>query len=322
MALISLRFAQSRDMSLRPHQLFLALLIAYALQSALLTIRWGYGVQEAGTIAALLAPVLPVLAYLSYASLTHRLRGRRLLPLLVIPLNWAALWLSAKWADPIILMTYLGFGALLIRIAWQGPDRLTFTPLQSARDLVSAIWLTAGTLIASGLTDIYVIVDFIRTDGQNVGLVVTVVQTIFVLVIGASAALGRAAQPEPEEPSTASPPGTDEDKAILDQIDTLFTNEALHRDEELSLRRIARKLGVPDRKVSNAVNRIDGQSVSQFVNSYRIKDACVLLHETNASILSVSLTVGFASKSNFNREFTRVTGMTPSKWRSSGPNAV
>ncbi|WP_366140180.1 AraC family transcriptional regulator [uncultured Marivita sp.] len=39
------------------------------------------------------------------------------------------------------------------------------------------------------------------------------------------------------------------------------------------------------------------------------------MKETNATVLAISLAVGFASKSNFNREFLRVTGVSPTQWR-------
>ena len=56
-----------------------------------------------------------------------------------------------------------------------------------------AMALTGASLVAAGLTDIYLIVDFVRTGGQHVGLVVSIAQTAFVLVIGVAAAFGRVA---------------------------------------------------------------------------------------------------------------------------------
>ena len=99
------------------------------------------------------------------------------------------------------------------------------------------------------------------------------------------------------------------------QLEALFAREALHRDEDLSLRRLARRLGLSDRRVSNAINRSHGTSVSQYVNGHRVAAACRLLRESEDTILAVSLAAGFATKSNFNREFQRVMGMSPSVWR-------
>lgn len=323
LSLAAVRLAMTRDMSNRAHQLFVGLIALYAVQSLLLTLRWGYDVQAAAAFAAVLAPALPALAYLSYTALTAPLRGIRLWPLLLVPLIWLVWLTKPQAADALIFVTYLGFGGLLIRLAWRGPNQLALSPLEHTQGIMVAMVLTGAALVASALTDIYVVVDFIRNEGRNVGLIVTFVQTIFVLVIGISAAFGRASR-DTEEGLDATPPSslvaTAEDSEIVARLDLLFETDRLHANEDLSLRRIARRLQLPDRRVSNAINRIRGISVSQFVNEYRIKDACNLLATTDDSILAISLIAGFATKSNFNREFLRVIGTAPSKWRKEKAN--
>ncbi|MDA8587005.1 AraC family transcriptional regulator [Rhodobacteraceae bacterium] len=318
LGIVLIWFARTHDMSHRAHQLFFVLVALYSVQSFLISLRWGYDVMPAASAAAVLAPVLPVVAYLSYGALSEPLKPRRLWPLIFILLNWLALAVLPELADVMILMTYLGFGGLLVRLAWRGPNQLALSPLDNAQEIVTAMALTGLVLIASGLTDIYVIFDFIRNEGRYVGLIVSVVQTAFVLVIGACAAFGRVSQPPEvnvDTPTEVAEGSVVDDAHIMTQLDRLFGHENLHRNEELSLRRIARRLGVPDRKVSNAINRSTGLSVSQFVNNHRIKDACQMLATTQDMVLVISLVAGFATKSNFNREFVRVTGLTPSVWR-------
>jgi AraC-like DNA-binding protein len=214
-------------------------------------------------------------------------------------------------------VTYLGFGFLLLRLWWKDPDALTLSPISDLRDIRFAMGLTGIALVLSGLTDIYLIVDFVRNDGRNAGLVLTFVQTAFVVAIGIAASFGRAsAMSEPEANIIETVPvATEADSAIVDRLEGLFAQHGLHRNEDLSLRRLARRLGLPDRQVSNAINRVRGMSVSQFVNDFRIQEACTLLSATDKTVLEVSLTAGFATKSNFNREFLRVTGQSPSRWR-------
>ncbi|WP_245413393.1 helix-turn-helix domain-containing protein [Mangrovicella endophytica] len=86
-------------------------------------------------------------------------------------------------------------------------------------------------------------------------------------------------------------------------------------DVDLNLDRIARRLRRPARDVSGAINRTRGMSVSQYVNGYRVERACRLLLDTADPITRIMLDAGFGTKSNFNREFQRVTGMTPSAYR-------
>jgi len=60
--------------------------------------------------------------------------------------------------------------------------------------------------------------------------------------------------------------------------------------------------------------------VSQIVNEYRIQDAIRLLKTTDLPITAVMFECGFQTKSNFNREFARVTGATLSDYRRLGAN--
>ena len=96
----------------------------------------------------------------------------------------------------------------------------------------------------------------------------------------------------------------------------------LFGDPDLSLNRLARKLGRPAREVSQAVNRVAGRNVSQFINDFRIAEACRLLAATDRSVTEIMLDVGFLTKSNFNREFRRVTGTSPSGWRISAATSL
>lgn len=310
------RMVLTRDMTLRAHQLFAGLIVLYAAQSLLASLRWGYQIHGAAIWTAILAPVLPVLAHLAYSALSGRRGYQQLWPIAVVFANWVALAILPAIADPLILVTYFLFGGLLLRGCWRGADQLTLSSINGARDILMAMCLTGIALIASGLTDIYVIYDFIRNEGRNAGLVLTLVQTVFVVVIGISAALGRvASEPAAPHPDVQIPKITQADEDILARLEDLLTQERLHLNDDLSLRRLARRLGLSDRQVSNAINRVKDMSVSQYVNTFRIQDICDLLSQTEDSILNVSLAAGFASKSNFNREFSRITGKTPSQWR-------
>ncbi len=317
LGLLLCRILLGRDMALRAHQMFAGLVALYAVQSLLVSLRWGYEIEGVATYLIILAPVLPAVAYLSYATLTGRQTGFKLWPLAVVAVNWIAFAVLQVIPDPLILMTYLGFGFLLLRLWWIDADALALSPISDVREIRSAMGLTGVALVLSGLTDVYLIIDFIRNGGRNAGLILTFVQTAFVIVIGMSASFGRATVLTEAEKNSVEIvyEATEEDSEIVLRLEGLFTDHGLHRNENLSLRRLARRLGLPDRQVSNAINRVRGMSVSQFVNDFRIREACTLLCATDKTVLEVSLSAGFASKSNFNREFLRMTGETPSGWR-------
>lgn len=73
------------------------------------------------------------------------------------------------------------------------------------------------------------------------------------------------------------PVATPQDREILDRIDQLLVGQKLARDENLTLSRLARRAGLPARQISTAVNRLAGKNVSQYINDFRIAEACRLL---------------------------------------------
>jgi AraC-like DNA-binding protein len=106
-----------------------------------------------------------------------------------------------------------------------------------------------------------------------------------------------------------------EDKETMIAVQRLMETRRIYRDVDLNLDRLARKLGIPARQISAAINRTTAKNVSQYVNEFRIAEACRLLVETEKSVTEIMLEVGFQTKSNFNREFRRVTDMAPIQWR-------
>lgn len=102
---------------------------------------------------------------------------------------------------------------------------------------------------------------------------------------------------------------------LIARLDRLMVEEKVYRDEALSLDKLASALKVQPRQLSTAVNSAAQMSLPQYTNSFRTKEACELLTTSDHSVTTIFYDVGFTSKSNFHREFQRVTGMTPSAYR-------
>ena len=108
---------------------------------------------------------------------------------------------------------------------------------------------------------------------------------------------------------------TDTDRATRAVLDALMNDTHLYTDSNLTLARVARRLSVPVRDVSNAINRTTSENFSRYINGFRIRHAQEALRKTELSITEVMFEAGFVSKSSFNTEFRRVTGKTPSQFR-------
>ncbi len=83
----------------------------------------------------------------------------------------------------------------------------------------------------------------------------------------------------------------------------------------ITLARLSRKLGIRAKQISSAVNLVRQQSIPRVINEYRITHARQALLNTDESITQILMNAGFQTKSNFNREFQRITGLTPSQFR-------
>ena len=104
------------------------------------------------------------------------------------------------------------------------------------------------------------------------------------------------------------------DAEIVARLNARLTEQELYLDPDLTLGPLSRRLGVPVKQLSAAINRVTHGNVSRYVNRFRIERACerLLAGESVAIAMDSS---GFSTRSNFNREFRRVAGTSPSGWR-------
>jgi AraC-like DNA-binding protein len=111
--------------------------------------------------------------------------------------------------------------------------------------------------------------------------------------------------------------GDDEAKAIFERWEQVVAERQLYKQEGgITLEHAGRILVIPARQISQAINRIYGGSFSQYLNDCRVKAAQFLLTEQeDMHITTLMLEAGFSTKSNFNKEFQRVTGVSPSEYR-------
>lgn len=308
---------------------FLILTSLAAVQALLVSLRWDFGLTQFRILQVLVAAALPGTAWLCFRAATSGgdlLRRRNIAHAIPVVLIAAALIALPEAIDIILIVTFLAYGASFLRLALSGESNFRQTAFEGVFDMRRAVWLLTFTLLASPLIDVLVFLDFLRGGGLHAALLIGTGNMMWLLALGASVALGSNALPaadeEPQEAQVVS--SNAEDQKVADVIHRLLTETGLARDPGLTLSRLARRAALPVRMVSNAINRVHGRNVSQYVNDIRIAEACRLLRETDNSITQVIYASGFQTKSNFNREFLRVTGKTPREWRKEmfNPNSI
>lgn len=58
-----------------------------------------------------------------------------------------------------------------------------------------------------------------------------------------------------------------------------------------------------------------GISYAEYVNRYRVSEACYLLQNSHQTILKTAMDCGFESLRSFNRNFKRIMGISPGEYR-------
>ena len=103
---------------------------------------------------------------------------------------------------------------------------------------------------------------------------------------------------------------------ILTKLSTLMEQEKLYTHENLSLSLLAEQLQLTSHQLSELINTEFKQSFSKYIRQYRVEEAKkMLLDEPDASILSISLSVGFSTQSNFYTAFRDISGTAPGQYR-------
>jgi AraC-like DNA-binding protein len=102
------------------------------------------------------------------------------------------------------------------------------------------------------------------------------------------------------------------------QLDVLMSDEKHFENEDLSLATVADLLSLSSHQLSELINTHHGCSFPKFVRHHRIKAAKqLLISEPLASVLSISMMVGFKSQSNFYTAFKDITKESPASYRKS-----
>ena len=294
------------------------LLLQSAVQSLIISLSQHYGVSWALAIQPITAAAIPPLAWVAFeTSAVRRFDPRRHLPHALVPAFIAFCVVFARTPlDFLIPAVFVGYGVAILIVSSRGSDALPITRL-SAGNVPGLIWRVIGvSLIVSALGDAAIVLAQIFDQGAWQPWIVAVSSTGMLLLLGAlslsSSLWTQTADDEDgSEQKTQSDP--EEDAKIMARLEALMMQQKLYLDPDLTLNQIARRLVLPVKAVSGAINRTTGENVSRYINARRVDVACKALQH-GESVTSAMLTAGFNTKSNFNREFLRIKRAAPSQW--------
>jgi AraC-like DNA-binding protein len=104
---------------------------------------------------------------------------------------------------------------------------------------------------------------------------------------------------------------------IRSDLHRIMQEKKLYKNEELSLAELARQLGVHPNNLSQVINSYENKSFYDYINNLRIEEFKTLLllpENRNYTLLALAFECGFNSKTSFNRNFKKFTGLSPSAY--------
>lgn len=284
-----------------------------AVQSLIIALGQHYGVPGMRRVQPVMASLIPPAAWFAYQVTVVRQASRLDLLHLIAPgLAVAAILTAPAFLDVLLPGAFVGYGAAILLHTLRGADAQPRAVLAHG-NIPGRIWLVIGfALIASALSDALITLAILTDRGDLQPWIITVFSVGNLMLIGlfSSSPYLRSDAAEPnEDPSPAVEP--DAETWVL--VNAFMEERKPYLDPNLTLAQLARKLRVPAKTLSITINRATGENVSRFVNNARIAAAQAALLQ-GETVTEAMLSSGFNTKSNFNREFLRVTGENPSSW--------
>lgn len=316
--------------------------ILCALMITVVGLRWTVDIALFRFLQPILGASMPVAAWLCFAG-AHRSQSNTRLhwlgPIVVLVSSFLYQNIWAGTVDVLLISLYLGYGSVLLKSSFSMPEQVRLTDVSK---VLVAERVAGGLLLFSALVDGVLSYNILVLNAQHTNLILSIGYLVFIPVIVAAVIVVSLSTPsviehnqphaqlpishgsseEGDMPLTTFVSSLDEEKDeenahIIAKLDALMREHQVFKDPDLSLNRLARKLGIPARKISSAVNQTYNENLSKVINTYRIEHAKRLLKQSDGTITDIFLNSGFQTKSNFNREFSRITGQTPSEFRSS-----
>ncbi len=106
------------------------------------------------------------------------------------------------------------------------------------------------------------------------------------------------------------------DLALKEKLLKLMETEKVYCQAGLTIGELANRMNVQEHKLRSVINRVlKFNNFSHFLNKYRIHEAETRLLNTDDSIFSIGIDIGYTSLSSFHKAFKETHGTTPKEYR-------
>jgi AraC-like DNA-binding protein len=231
----------------------------------------------------------------------------------------AADWRYARFAThtaPALLATvFAGFAFYWTVADWR-------IDLVETRRAIRAVIMAVGggLIVVSGLMPVLIdpnsVANYLAHEAVAVADLAILALVLFRMTGGD---VGRYLDFEPPQPTVPPAAAIDADLPALARLTALLEEEHIYEREGLSLNALAGLVGMPEYRLRKLIHQQLGyRKFNALLHDYRIRDACRQLSDPalrRTPILTIALSVGYASINTFSRGFREIMGVTPSAWR-------
>lgn len=214
---------------------------------------------------------------------------------------------------------FFSYGFALLRKAVISGKPIRLNTLGAIAQHHTLTFFAGSFLCLSALTDLLIATDFGISGGKHATSIILMTQLALLPIVGTIifGFLNSSQRFEPvigQKTDKIDDPAADMTELYM-MLEKQVHETELYLNPDFTLALLARKTGIPARNFSAAVNSVKQCNVSQWINGFRVERAKELLLNTSLPVTHIMLESGFMTKSNFNREFQRLSGLSPSLFR-------
>jgi AraC-like DNA-binding protein len=315
-ALLLFGFLIQRLVARETHATILALIALCAFQAAIIALVQHYGFSTLRPLQAISATVIPPVAWAAFSTAAGGdIRPQKMLLHVVGPLSAIACFLfNPFWLDALIPISFAAYGIAILRHLWRGEDSILHSRLEVGSRALLAWRIIGLSLVASALCDVAIALGLAFGVKDIIMWFPSVVSLLSLSSLGILSLSQGVESRREHETDDRSEEDAARDQTIIAKLDRYLEEQQPYLDPDLTLARLSRKLVIPAKQLSTAINRSKSENVSRHINRHRIEHACHLI-AAGKSVTTAMFDSGFNTKSNFNREFLRLKGVPPSAWQ-------